>query len=265
MDSQDAQDSFHTRRLAHLGTLLAGFAHEVRNPLSTIGLNLQLVLEEYADAESTRDKRTVRRLGLVEAEVHRLQSILEEFLRFARAPEIKREPAELGGMLRALVDFHAPEAEARSMGLRFFGDPAVGLVALDEGLLRAAVLNLVRNALDVSKPGDQVLVSVQRVVDEVVIRVVDTGEGMDEATLRQAFHPYFSTKERGTGLGLPTTQRIVEEHGGRLECSSEPGKGTQFSVWLPAPLQISYREAVSAETDQDPVDQNNADDVEETQ
>ena len=202
MDSQDAQDSFHTRRLAHLGTLLAGFAHEVRNPLSTIGLNLQLVLEEYADAESTRDKRTVRRLGLVEAEVHRLQSILEEFLRFARAPEIKREPAELGGMLRALVDFHAPEAEARSMGLRFFGDPAVGLVALDEGLLRAAVLNLVRNALDVSKPGDQVLVSVQRVVDEVVIRVVDTGRGHGRSHLAAGFSSLLQHQGAGHGFGI---------------------------------------------------------------
>lgn len=224
-----------TQRLAQLGTLLAGFAHEVRNPLSTIGLNLQLVLEDFREPETPRDKRTQKRLSTVEAEVRRLQKILEEFLGFARAPEPKLVPIALNDRLQALVDFQEPEMREQGVSLRFYPGADVGLVPGDWDHLQAAVGNLLRNAKEATPPGGQVLVSTARAGKEVMIRVTDTGAGIPAELQPRVFEPYFSTKKAGTGLGLPTVRRVVEEHGGSLTLESEVGKGTQFTMHLPAP------------------------------
>ena len=220
-------------RLARLGTLLAAFAHEVRNPLSTIGLNLQLVLEEFREPETPRDKRTQKRLATVEAEVRRLQKILEEFLGFARAPEPKFVPIALDDKLRALVEFHEPEMRERGVALRFYPG-GTGQVAGDWDHLQAAFVNLLCNAKDATPSGGQVLVSTARDGRHVLVRVTDTGGGIAKELQPRVFEPYFSTKKAGTGLGLPTVRRVVEEHGGTLTLESEPGKGTQFTVRLPA-------------------------------
>ena len=224
-----------TQRLAQLGTLLAGFAHEVRNPLSTIGLNLQLVLEEFRDPETPRDKRTQKRLATVEAEVRRLQKILEEFLGFARAPEPKLEPVDLNARLQALVEFQEPEMRDLGISLRFYPGTGVGIVPVDWDHLQAAVVNLLRNAKDATPAGGDILVSTVRDGGHVTLRVTDTGAGIPPDVQPRVFEPYFSTKRTGTGLGLPTVRRVVEEHGGTLSLQSEVGKGTQFSLRLPAP------------------------------
>ncbi|MCK5943882.1 MAG: HAMP domain-containing histidine kinase [Planctomycetes bacterium] len=221
------------QRLAQLGTLLAGFAHEVRNPLSTIGLNLQLVLEDFREAETTRDKRTHKRLSTVEAEVRRLQKLLEEFLSYARAPEPKLVDVDLNQKLQALVDFQEPEMKDRGLSLRFYPGVDVGPVPCDWDHVQSAVGNLIRNAAEATPEGGEVLVSTLRDGDFVTIRVVDTGEGIPEEQAKRVLEPYFSTKKGGTGLGLPTARRVADEHGGTLTMQSEPGKGTQFSLRLP--------------------------------
>jgi two-component system sensor histidine kinase HydH len=228
------QTRIRTQRLAHLGALLAGFAHEVRNPLSTIGLNLQLVLEDFREPETTRDKRTQKRLSTVEGEVRRLQKILEEFLSFARAPEPKFVPVELNRRLQALVEFHEPEMREQGIGIRFFASPDVGVVPGDWDHLQAAVGNLLRNAKEATPAGGEIMVSTAREGAFVLVRVVDTGAGIPADVQARVFEPYFSTKKAGTGLGLPTVRRVVEEHGGTLTLQSEVGKGTQFTMRLPA-------------------------------
>jgi signal transduction histidine kinase len=222
------------QRLAQLGTLLAGFAHEVRNPLSTIGLNLQLVLEEFRDPETPRDKRTQKRLATVEAEVRRLQKILEEFLGFARAPEPKFRAVDVNNRLQAVVDFHEPELRELGISLRFYPGGEVGQVQADWDHLQAAIVNLLRNAKDATPAGGEILVSTMREHGHVTIRVTDTGTGIPPDVQARVFEPYFSTKRAGNGLGLPTVRRVVEEHGGTLTLQSEVGKGSQFSMRLPA-------------------------------
>jgi len=223
------------QRLAHLGALLAGFAHEVRNPLSTIGLNLQLVLEEFKEPETPRDKRTQKRLATVEAEVRRLQKILEEFLGYARTPEPKLAPVDLNAKLSALVEFHEPELRDAGISLRFYPGAGVDLVPLDWDHIQSAVGNLLRNAKDATPAGGEVLLSTSRDGDSVTVRVTDTGQGIQPEHQARVLEPYFSTKKSGTGLGLPTVRRVAEEHGGSLTFQSEPGRGTQFSLRLPAP------------------------------
>jgi signal transduction histidine kinase len=224
------------QRLAQLGALLAGFAHEVRNPLSTIGLNLQLVLEEIREPESARDRRTQKRLVTVEAEVRRLQKILEEFLSFARAPEPQLVPTDLNQRLRALVDFHEPEFVDKDLSLRFYPGAGIDSVALDWDHVQAAVGNLLRNAKDATPAGGEVLVSTARDSDAVLIRVTDTGSGIKKEYAERVLEPFFSTKKSGTGLGLPMVRRVAEEHGGTLTLQSEEGRGTQFTLRLPAAL-----------------------------
>jgi len=221
------------QRLARLGTLLAGFAHEVRNPLSTIGLNLQLVLEDFREPETPRDKRTQKRLATVEGEVRRLQKILEEFLSFARAPEPKLLPVDLNDRVQALIEFHEPEMRDQGLSLRFYPGAGVGQIPGDWDHLQAALGNLLRNAKEATPEGGQILVSTVRDGTHVLVRVTDTGAGIAAAMQPRVLEPYFSTKKNGTGLGLPTVRRIVEEHGGTLTFTSEPGKGTQFTMRWP--------------------------------
>ncbi|MBL8726238.1 MAG: two-component sensor histidine kinase [Planctomycetes bacterium] len=225
-----------TERLAQLGALLAGFAHEVRNPLSTIGLNLQLVLEEFREPETPRDKRTQKRLSVVDAEVRRLQKILEEFLSFARAPEPKLVPVDLNRKLADLIAFHEVELRDRGLHLRFYPGGDLGAVPLDWDHVQAAVVNLLRNAADATPAGGEVLVSTARDGAFALVRVTDTGAGIPADLQPRVFEPYFSTKKTGTGLGLPTARRVAAEHGGSLELQSTVGVGTQFTLRLAAPL-----------------------------
>ena len=231
---EERQARIRTQRLAQLGTLLAGFAHEVRNPLSTIGLNLQLVLEEFREPETPRDKRTQKRIATVEAEVRRLQKILEEFLSFARAPEPKFVPVDLNARLQALVEFQEPELREQGVSLRFYPGPGIGRVPADWDHLQAAIGNLLRNAKDATPAGGQILVSTVRDGDHVTIRVTDTGAGMTSDVQARVCEPNFSTNGAGPGLRLPTVRRGAESHGGSLTLESEVGKGTQFSMRLPA-------------------------------
>ncbi len=234
MTDEQAQDQIRTQRLAQLGTLLAALAHEVRNPLSTIGLNLQLVLEDFAAAESPRDRRTHKRIAVIESEVKRLQRILENFLGFVRSPAPQRRPVDLNALLQGLVELATPEMRARGIALRFFPGAGLGQLEVDADQIRAAVVNLLRNAQDACRVGDEVLLASRGAGDEVLIQVTDTGVGMSREVAERASAPYFSTKAGGTGLGLALVRRTLEEHGGRLEVSSEPGKGTQFTLRLPS-------------------------------
>ena len=240
-DRSGTDDRVRMRHLARLGALFAGFAHEIRNPLSTIGLNLQLVKEDLGepDGEDPRDARLRRRLTTVESEVRRLQGILEQFLGFVRVPQLTLRPVDLNALLLDILEFVGPEIRGRGVGLRFFGDPAVGALDLDADQFRAVVVNLLRNALEACEAGDEILMRSRAVTDAAGARgvdvvVADTGAGMPPEVVAKVFEPYFSTKKSGTGLGLPTARRIVEQHGGWIAVDSEPGRGTQFLIHLPA-------------------------------
>jgi len=254
MANERSNELVRTERLAQLGALLAGFAHEIRNPLSTIGLNLQLVKEDIAEGDTPRDKRAYKRLDVVEKEVRRLQGMLDGFLSFARRPELDLQPTDINGLLRRVVEFCEPEMDQAGVSLKFYPGQGLLTVQADGDLLRAALVNLLRNALDACEPGDEVLVSSQRVDDQLIVQVTDTGQGMAPEVLEQVFRPYFSTKKGGTGLGLPTTRRIVQEHGGTLTVTSEESKGTQFSMTLPIQAPTSRLEVDVGPASTDPED-----------
>jgi signal transduction histidine kinase len=220
-------------RLAELGTLTGGLAHELKNPLSTIQLNLQLLREDLPDDEIVNG-RIVNRLTTVQKEAQRLRDILDDFLRYAGRMELVRKPVDVAGLLEEMVDFFHPQAQLQRVQLRLrrSDDPLV--VPLDERMMKQAMLNLMINAVHAMPAGGEIILSGRREDRRAVIEVADTGRGMEPDVLDRIFQAYYSTKKGGHGLGLAISKRIVEEHGGTISAVSEVGKGTLFRIELPA-------------------------------
>ncbi len=243
-------------RLAELGRLTGGLAHEIKNPLSTVGLNIQLLQEDLGDwvaqpgtspLAQDQVRRIQTRFTTLANEVRRLREILEDFLQYAGRVKLHREPTDVNALVAELADFYSPQAHTASVHLRtqLSADPAQAHV--DVSLLKQALLNLLINATQAmtdaresdepSGGSDELILRTQRVKtlgqDEIHIHVTDTGPGIPVETADKIFQPYFSTKRGGTGLGLPTARRIIEEHDGTLTVHAEPGRGSDFVVALP--------------------------------
>lgn len=234
-------------RLAELGAMTGGLAHEIKNPLSTVGLNAQLLSEGIEELAITDEEkgRLVRRVQSLRREVERLRGILTDFLQFAGELRLDRKPADLNTAVEELVDFFLPQAEKNGVRLRSELAPGPLRADVDVAHVKQAVLNLLLNATQAmtSEPVEsgrprELIVRTNRSTDPekrpvAQLHVIDTGPGMSAETIAKIFRPYFTTKSGGTGLGLPTARRIVEAHEGRLEVHSEPGRGTDFCLTLP--------------------------------
>lgn len=218
---------------ADLVRLMSALAHEIKNPLSTIRLNMELLAEDFRDAESPRDRRAAHKIGMVQEECARLQSLLDEFLRFARDRQLRLEPADLNEQVRWALDFFRPQAERAGIELLPHLQADLPLVLLDREAFHGALLNLVINAQQAMPSGGKLWVTTESVPAGVALHLIDTGPGMDQATQARIFDAFYSTKPGGTGLGLPTTRKIIEAHGGTLTVQSEPGRGTRFTITLP--------------------------------
>ncbi|MFW6197431.1 MAG: ATP-binding protein [Myxococcota bacterium] len=219
-----------TERLAAIGKMAAHVTHEVRNPLSSIGLNVEMLEEELADAD-TESRGLLR---AVQRELDRLTGITEEYLRLARLPAPRLEPEDVGDLVRQIAEFVTPELRNAGVELDVHIDESLPLVALDESQLRQALLNLLRNAREAMPEGGRAEIGVTAGDGGVHIHVRDEGPGIPAEQRDRIFDLFYTTKERGTGLGLPLTDQIVVAHGGTIRCEGAPGQGTTFQLWLPA-------------------------------
>jgi signal transduction histidine kinase len=220
-------------RLAELGTLTGGLAHEIKNPLSTVQLNLQLLREDL-DPQDPAHARMLRRLETVQKETSRLRDIVDDFLRYAGKIELHKQPVEVNAMLEDLVDFLTPQAQVQRVQLRLKRADGQLLVPLDERHMKQTLLNLMLNAMQaMPEGGGEVILGARREDGRAVIEVTDTGRGIEPSAVPQIFDAYYSKKKGGTGLGLAIAKRLVEEHGGRISVTSELGKGSVFRVELP--------------------------------
>ena len=220
-------------RYGEIAQLVGGLAHEIRNPLSTMGLNLDLLAEEFPNPETTRDKRIVQKLQRVRKETRRLQDILEDFLRFARVHELRLQRVALDRVVDDMGDFCEPQCLVGGIVPRIHHENAGLLVELDTDLFKQALLNLILNAQNAMPDGGELILRTRTEGPWVILDVIDTGCGMDLQTAARAFEPFFSTRSGGSGLGLPTTRKMVEAHGGSVSLRTEPGLGSQFTVRLP--------------------------------
>jgi two-component system sensor histidine kinase PilS (NtrC family) len=228
----------HADRLAALGRMAAGLAHEIRNPIGSIRGSIEVLRETLAPQGDDR-----RLMDIVLRESDRLDAIIRDFLQFSGPPGLVRVPTDVGGMLDEILLVLANRAagEGSAAGrirlVREDGGAAAKL-AVDPGQMRQALWNLCLNAVEAMPEGGELRVGVRELAPErggpgVEITIADTGLGIAPAALPQIFEPFFTTKAQGTGLGLAIAHRIVEDHGGEIRVESAPGRGSRFTILLP--------------------------------
>lgn len=243
-------------RLAEIGAMTGGLAHEIKNPLSTIGLNAQLLAEAVDELPSDRPpepdvrNRMLKRINSLRREVERLRGILTDFLSYAGELRLDVQPTDINLLVEELADFLLPQTESHGIRLRTDLAPGPLMASVDVGHIKQAILNLMLNAIQAMGPAltpptdapRELILRTEPFAEKLLghtveqcvrIHVIDTGPGIKPEVLEKLFTPYFTTKSGGTGLGLPTTRRIVESHHGRIEPYTEVGRGTDFVITLP--------------------------------
>lgn len=217
-------------RLATIGKMAALVTHEIRNPLSSIGLNVELLEEELEQA----DEETRSLLKAIKGELERLSALSEQYLSVARQRPTQLERENLSDVVEEALEFIRKDLARRGVTLHIDLDPSPPAVLLDEAQIKQALFNLVRNGADAMGEGGQLWVSVRSEGADVLLLVEDEGGGIDAETLERLFEPFFSTKSQGTGLGLPITRQIIEAHGGEIHVAAREPRGTRFSIRLPS-------------------------------
>ena len=204
---------------------------------------MELLAEDFENNDpqsptKQRDRRAKAKIELVREECDRLQKLLGDFLDFARQESLTLEPGNLNVEIDQLLDFFTPRANEAQVEIVRYLDPELPMVRLDRETFRSALLNLLINAVQAMDPGGQLVVRTRPSGLGVAIELIDTGQGMSEETLAKVFRAFYTTKQGGSGLGLPTSRKIVEAHGGTIDIESAPGRGTKVTIWLPAPPRL---------------------------
>lgn len=244
---RQAEELIKSERLAAVGEIAAKVTHELRNPLSTIQLNAELLADELLEQGFDAHDESQTTLRSIVSEVERLTVLTEDYLRFARLPDPNPVKGDLNELLEDVVEFQRDELEWGGVEVVLELQERLPPVRLDEAQMRRAVLNLIRNAREAmeGRPLQRLTVSTKQVavggdaLEEVTgsgsveVVISDTGAGIPSEVRAQIFEPFYSTKVKGTGLGLPLTHQIIKEHGGRMRCVSASGEGTTFIIALP--------------------------------
>jgi signal transduction histidine kinase len=239
----------HLNQLEELSKLTGTLAHEIKNPLSTIKVNLKLISEDLESSNSAepdkigpekddkRVARALRKIAVIQKETDRLEQILDGFLRYVGKTELQLTDVDINELISDMVDFYSPQAYSRSITVRhsLYKEPLVCKV--DPGMLKQVILNLFINAQQAMSEGGELMIRTDRQKKDAVIQISDTGSGIAPDRLPRLFDAYHSSRPQGTGLGLATAQKIVHAHNGTIAVASELGKRTSFTIKLPLQCQ----------------------------
>ena len=221
----------YSTKLAALGRLTSGVAHEVKNPLNAMMIHLEL-LKERLEAPSAEVQQSLEVIG---SEIHRLDRVVQGFLRFMRPQELVLKTIDVNGLLRNLTALIEAEWQGEGIRIACELDPTLPPVGADEELLRQAFLNMLQNAGQAMPKGGTVTIRTTCHGRDVVrVDIADEGVGIARDDLERVFKLYYTTKPEGTGIGLSVAYRIVQLHDGAIEVDSELGRGTTMTVRLPA-------------------------------
>jgi signal transduction histidine kinase len=236
----------YSRKLAALGRLMAGVAHEVKNPLNAMTIHLELLKQKlgvvqepvtvpaHAGPGLGRPVDLSKHVNIISDEIRRLDQVVVGFLKFARPDELKLQPVQLASLVSEVASITAPEAERRQISLRTECPPGLPEINADPGMLQQALLNLALNACQAMPEGGTLRVACRAVAHRrVEVDITDTGVGIPPEDLGRIFDLYFTTKEKGSGIGLSMVFRIVQLHDGDIEVQSTPGTGTTFKLIFP--------------------------------
>ena len=266
---QRTNEAIETERIQALTLLAASVAHEIGNPLNALHIHLQLMERELKKlrasvtgpsigAKKTKpDPAAADRLDSVEkleqylrvgkGEITRLDYILTQFLQAIRPSPAQRQPTNLNDVVRDTIDLLRPEIENRGITIREKLSRSLPVALLDPAQIKQTLVNLVKNAIQAMTKGGALTVQTDPGVDGVVVSVADTGGGIPQEQINRIFEPFYTTKKKGSGLGLMIVQRIVREHNGRIDLESHVGRGTVFRLWLP--LQERALKMIAAKHD----------------
>jgi len=220
-------------RLSSLGHLAAGVAHEIRNPLNAIGLGLQRLRREFVPQEESQNQEYLALADVMSKEIRRVNDIVEEFLTLSRPFQLHLATSSLQDLLKNLVLLLQEEASSRGIRLHLEMTPELPSIKMDEEKLMQALLNLVKNGLQAIEKGGTVRIEARIFKNRIQVSILDTGAGIPSDQIEKIFNYYYTTKEKGVGLGLPIAHRIIEAHGGQLTVESQVGSGTRVTVALP--------------------------------
>jgi len=242
---QPANRDSQVSQLVELSKLTGELAHEIKNPLSTIKINLKLIAEELEAADtaefSSRSsdeykqklRRALRKIAVIEKETSRLEQILDGFLRYIDRSPPQFARTDINQLVSDMVDFYAPQASGHSITIREGLHSGPLICKVDQAMVKQAILNLFINAQQAMATGGELMLRTDRQNNDAVIQISDTGSGIAPERLPGIFEAYRSSRPQGCGLGLPTTRKIVEAHHGTITVNSELGKGTLFTIKLP--------------------------------
>lgn len=247
MQGEQAQESKnqYLKQLEELGKLTGGLAHEIKNPLSTIKINLRLIGEDLeglniaqapgvrAERADPRLTRALRKIAVVQKEADRLEQILDGFLRYIDRGELHPAPADINALVGDMVDFYSPQAHSHSITIRQALCNKPLWCKVDADKLKQVILNLFINAQQAMPAGGELMIRTDRRDKDAIIQISDTGTGISADRLPGIFDAYHSSRPQGSGFGLPTAKKIVKAHNGTITVDSELGKGTSFTISLP--------------------------------
>ncbi len=194
--------------------------------------------KKLAESQWPGLKRAIVKIDMIREQCDRMENLLRDFLRYARMRDLEMTPGSLNDQLESVLRLYQAQANKSQIEIIRYLDPDLPLILLHSDSLQAALINLVKNALEAMPDGGQFVVRTYAIPHGVALDLIDTGCGMDETTAIRMFEPFYSTKNGGSGLGLPTARKIIEAHGGRIGVQSEVDRGTKFTLEFPVPVAI---------------------------
>jgi signal transduction histidine kinase len=235
-DPDSAENS--RNQIDELTALFSALAHEIKNPLSVIHMNMDLLAEDLADMPTPQARRAADRVAMVQRQCLRLETLLKDFTKFIRLNKLTLRAGNLNEQLGLVLDLFQAQAKRQNVEIVRYLDNELPSMTLAPQMLQAALTNLVKNAFEAMPDGGQLLARTRPTLRGIALDLIDTGCGMNDECLLKMFNTFYTNKPGGTGLGLPTAKKIIEAHGGVINVQSSVGRGTQFTIEFPTPKRI---------------------------